>query len=393
MLDGRWLNTAGQAILRREFSIYDLDEKTCGRFDVVFFFGTIYHLKHPLLALEKIADVCDGEIYVESAICDDYSPYRGGLKGGYPHNDVVTEFYPGAQYGGNPGNWWVPTLQCLGMMVESVGFKSTTAWGLMDEPKELAQCRGFVYGSKTAAVNPKVTACAASTERPPLTVAAVMSVPRLAFQDNMFCVFEALLPLHIPMIKVQGAFWGQCLERGLQQQIDAGYEAILTIDYDTLFTMDDVKTLVRLMTDHPEADAIVPMQVGRGGMPALLTMKTKSGILRQRVDANEFKPDLTRIVTGHYGLTLLRASSLLKLPHPWFHATPAADGQWGPGRVDDDIHLWKLMEQAGMGVYSANHIVLGHLQLVGTWPDEDLHPLYQLPNDFYETGKPDKCWK
>lgn len=380
---------------RIEMSASDVSEETLGRFDVVFFFGLIYHVKHPYNVLEKIANICDGEIYTESAILDDYSPYKNEVGKGYPNNDVVMEFYPGDQYGNNKNNWWVPTLQCLGSMVESVGFKNIHAWALTDKPKEVCECRGFVYGSKTGAENENITKLTsigtAAQER--LSVMAVMSVPRLGFQDNSFCVIEGVVPLGIPLQKVQGAFWGQCLERGIQSQIDAGADAILTIDYDTVFTAQDVATLVKLMNEHPEADAIVPLQVGRSGMQALLTMKTKTGQVREIIQREEFQPDLTRITTGHFGLTLIRTSSLMKLPHPWFRGTPAPDGQWGPGRIDDDIHFWKQMEQGGMNVYSANHIVLGHLELVATWPSVDLEPIYQPTVDYNKNGKPVNVWK
>src|SRR5687768_16495703 len=38
---------------RHDMNVYDLTPDTFGRFDVVFFFGVIYHLRHPLLALRS----------------------------------------------------------------------------------------------------------------------------------------------------------------------------------------------------------------------------------------------------------------------------------------------------------------------------------------------------
>jgi tRNA (mo5U34)-methyltransferase len=80
---------------RVEMSVYDLTEERLGRFDVVFFFGTFYHLRHPLLALERIAAVTEDLLCVESAILDDLSPYRGGLGHGYGGGQMVMEYYPG----------------------------------------------------------------------------------------------------------------------------------------------------------------------------------------------------------------------------------------------------------------------------------------------------------
>lgn len=136
---------------RVEISVYDITEERLGRFDVVFFFGTLYHLRHPLLALDRLSALCDEEIYVESAILDDYSPYRGGLGKGYPGGQMVAEFYPGNQYGGNDTNWWVPTLHCMGGLVLAAGFEEVDVWKLRDgTPPALSMCRGFARGLKKA---------------------------------------------------------------------------------------------------------------------------------------------------------------------------------------------------------------------------------------------------
>lgn len=132
---------------RIDMSVYDLDVNIHGMFDVVFFFGTLYHLRHPLLALDKIASICRDELYVESAILNDYSPYRGGLGHGYDNN-VVMEFYPENQYANNDSNWWVPTLACLGQMVRAAGFDEVSGWKLTETPDHLSKCRGFVKGRK-----------------------------------------------------------------------------------------------------------------------------------------------------------------------------------------------------------------------------------------------------
>ena len=133
---------------RFEISVYDVDKAGLGRFDVIFFFGTLYHLRYPLLALDRLFAVCDGEIYVESAILDNFSPYRGGLGKGYSGGQTVMEFYPGKQYGNNDTNWWVPTLHCLVHMVAAAGFSDCRGWKLVDTPEQLPHCRGFAFGGK-----------------------------------------------------------------------------------------------------------------------------------------------------------------------------------------------------------------------------------------------------
>ncbi len=132
---------------RYDMSLYNLNIEKFGRFDIVFFFGTLYHLRHPMLALDLLSSVCSDEIYVESAILDDFSPYLGGFNHGYPGNQMVMEFYPGREYGDNNTNWWCPTLACLQAMVQSAGFIHTRAWKI-ESPQILSHCRGFVYGTK-----------------------------------------------------------------------------------------------------------------------------------------------------------------------------------------------------------------------------------------------------
>ncbi len=133
---------------RHELTVYDLKEEELGIFDIVFFFGTLYHLRYPLLALDKISAICKESIFVESAILDDFSPYRGGFNKGYPGSQMVMELYPDKQYGNNETNWWAPTVLCLMGLLHTAGFKNVKGWKLMDNPTSLAYCRGFACGTK-----------------------------------------------------------------------------------------------------------------------------------------------------------------------------------------------------------------------------------------------------
>jgi tRNA (mo5U34)-methyltransferase len=134
---------------RIEMSVYDVSESRLGRFDIVFFFGTLYHLRHPLLALDRLAALCDETIFVESQICDDYSAHRGGLGHGYPDGHMVMEFFPGDELGSNDTNWWAPSLKCLGHMVRAAGFPSVDVWKLVKGmPPKIGYCRGFARGNR-----------------------------------------------------------------------------------------------------------------------------------------------------------------------------------------------------------------------------------------------------
>lgn len=123
---------------REEMSIYDIS----GKFDCVFAFGLLYHLRHPLLALELIRKVCADELCIETAILDGItSPYSGRV---YQSNEVVSEFYPENQYGENYSNWHVGTLRYWASLVYAAGFKDITMWKLFENPTDVYQCRGFI---------------------------------------------------------------------------------------------------------------------------------------------------------------------------------------------------------------------------------------------------------
>jgi tRNA (mo5U34)-methyltransferase len=136
---------------RTEMSVYDVSEARLGRFDVVFFFGTLYHLRHPLLALDRLASVADELLCIETAILDDYSVFRGGMGKGHAGSEVVMEFYVGNEYGNNDTNWWVPNLNCLTRMTVAAGFPHVSGWKLTSVPNELYECRGFAQGRRKPA--------------------------------------------------------------------------------------------------------------------------------------------------------------------------------------------------------------------------------------------------
>ena len=125
-----------------------------GHFDIILFFGVVYHLRHPVYVLDMLSKMCD-EIYIESAICDDCSGMvgaKGECLKGYKQECIMRYYPAGDLYGGNSTNFFVPTLYCLEKLVQSNGF-DTNAWKLCDNslskyPNVLPYSRGFVYGKK-----------------------------------------------------------------------------------------------------------------------------------------------------------------------------------------------------------------------------------------------------
>jgi tRNA (mo5U34)-methyltransferase len=110
-------------------SVYDLSPRTIGTFDLVMFFGVLYHLKHPWYALERIAGVCSGTLLMQTLVVDD-PQYR----------DVsLARFYPGGIESGpaenrqlDPTVFWVPTPECARNLVRVAGMDDVT--DVTDEP-------------------------------------------------------------------------------------------------------------------------------------------------------------------------------------------------------------------------------------------------------------------
>lgn len=221
---------------------------------------------------------------------------------------------------------------------------------------------------------------------------AVMSVPRLGFMDNFFSGVDVVARLRMPLRKVTGAFWGQCLTRSIEEVIAEGAEWVLTIDYDSVYSADTVEALLATAIAHPDVDALVPLQMGRRSNHPLLTIRGENGKNRGDIDRAMFDRTIVPINTGHFGLTLLRAARFSQLQKPWFVGVPDEEGRWGPGRTDDDIHFWRNWRAAGFEVHCAPRVCIGHAELQVIWPSHDLSPLYQYASDYWTDGEPTGTW-
>lgn len=229
---------------------------------------------------------------------------------------------------------------------------------------------------------------------PPIgsAVRAVMTLPRLCFTDNMFCAMQSLIPLQVHLETSGGVFWGQGLTRLLESHLHDGTKYLLTLDYDTLFCRTDVEQLYALMEANPQVDFLQAMQSKRDSGAPLFTVLDRAGRVQARIEREALAQDLLPVNSGHFGLTLLRVESLLRLPKPWFRHQPDAAGGWDEGRLDEDGWFWHQARLAGLHAYQANRIVIGHAQLMATWPDRDLVSVHQYLCDYQRRGKPDTAW-
>lgn len=145
----------GTDIEFRRLSAYDV-AALGERFDLVLFMGVLYHLRHPLLALDLIhAHVARDILVFQSMqrgsrdiapILEDYAfeeqrPFR---RRAWPKLHFVER-----RYSGDPTNWWIPNRACVEAMLRSAGFEIT------DHPEEEVYiCRKGPAAVPLAALHP-----------------------------------------------------------------------------------------------------------------------------------------------------------------------------------------------------------------------------------------------
>jgi tRNA (mo5U34)-methyltransferase len=116
----------GSAVEPVKANVYEMTPEEYGTFDIVLFLGVIYHLRNPLLALDRLAALCTGRIWVESHVIDDGFVTPQGMVQMDPvsRGFHLAQFYEGDELSGDDSNWFAPTLAGLGAMVRSAGFET-----------------------------------------------------------------------------------------------------------------------------------------------------------------------------------------------------------------------------------------------------------------------------
>jgi tRNA (mo5U34)-methyltransferase len=133
-----WGTKAGFELARRvlgsnvedvDIDVMDLSPDRIGTFDVVLFLGVLYHLRHPLLALERIASVTKSLLILETVVD----------MVGVPQ--PAARFYPARELNNDPTNWWGPNVPALHAMLRDVGF---------DEVRTVTPQRSAIYRAARA---------------------------------------------------------------------------------------------------------------------------------------------------------------------------------------------------------------------------------------------------
>jgi tRNA (mo5U34)-methyltransferase len=120
---------SGTDIEFRKLSVYRVGELK-EQFDVVLFMGVLYHLRHPLLALELLHEHVVSDLLVAQSL----------LRGSKESLEVPPDFpfweeevfddekfprmyFVEKRFANDPTNWWIPNRACFEAMLRSAGFE------------------------------------------------------------------------------------------------------------------------------------------------------------------------------------------------------------------------------------------------------------------------------
>jgi tRNA (mo5U34)-methyltransferase len=117
---GGWGSKAGFDLARRALGSrvedlvidpLELSPERIGMFDLVLFIGVLYHMRHPLLALERVFSVTRDQLILQTQV--DLSAL----------DRPALAFYQGAELNNDPTNWCGPNPAAVVAMLRVVGFR------------------------------------------------------------------------------------------------------------------------------------------------------------------------------------------------------------------------------------------------------------------------------
>ena len=118
----------GHDIELRQMDVYRVGELR-ERFDLVIFMGVLYHLRHPLLALDRLHDHVVGDMLLFQSMLR--GPDAVDVEVDYPFENTDVFERPGHpamyfvehRYAGDWTNWWIPNRAGVEGMLRSAGFR------------------------------------------------------------------------------------------------------------------------------------------------------------------------------------------------------------------------------------------------------------------------------
>ena len=122
---------AGARIEFRELDVYQVDQLR-EKFDVVLFMGVLYHLRHPLLALDLLWEHVVGDTLVFQSLMRGSREVMN-VDPDYPFSETAifekaeypAMYFVEQKYSHDPTNWWIPNRACAEAMLRSAGFEIT----------------------------------------------------------------------------------------------------------------------------------------------------------------------------------------------------------------------------------------------------------------------------
>jgi tRNA (mo5U34)-methyltransferase len=126
----------GSAVRHVNGSVYTLSPREFGTFDIILFFGVLYHLRHPLLAIDRLRSVCTGEVFVETHVIDDHAWLRSPSTLPPEMLSVLRKTPIWRQYGAfelhpqDQSNWFGPNVAAVMEAFQTAGFEvaHTESW-------------------------------------------------------------------------------------------------------------------------------------------------------------------------------------------------------------------------------------------------------------------------
>jgi tRNA (mo5U34)-methyltransferase len=98
----------------KTIDVLDLSPNAVGTFDLVLFLGVLYHMRHPQLAIDRLASVCDDLLIIETHV--DLMLSRRGALALYNEDDLQHD----------PTNYCGPNVAGMRTMLERAGFTRVT---------------------------------------------------------------------------------------------------------------------------------------------------------------------------------------------------------------------------------------------------------------------------
>lgn len=112
----------------RKVSVYDVGSLR-EQFDIVLFMGVLYHLRHPLLALDLIREhVARDLLFFQSmqrgsdSVLPLKEDYAFSEKGIFERPSFPRLHFIERRFSNDPTNWWIPNRACAEAMLRSAGF-------------------------------------------------------------------------------------------------------------------------------------------------------------------------------------------------------------------------------------------------------------------------------